>query len=132
MDITRNTLYDSVAPLKYGQARSVEDFYTYEIGPVQPSSWIDFPSPTNKYGKYKYVSAEFNMLANAQIITRSTYGILDWLGDIGGLNAVLSYLCGAMIAPFATFTFHRTMLTSMFLTQIQGNSNRTARINKNY
>ena len=70
MMVTRNTLQDSVSFLQYGQRRIEDKFYTYELGLMQPSSWIAFPSKDNPYGKFKYVSAEINMQADARIITR--------------------------------------------------------------
>ena len=40
--------------------------------------------------------------------------MLDWLGDIGGLNGILLTLCETLVAPFAGFSLQRYLLTNLF------------------
>ena len=48
------------------------------------------------------------------MVTRQTYSILDWLGDMGGLFDAL-YLIGMIIlAPISNFALKTELLTSMF------------------
>ena len=51
--------------------------------------------------------------------TRSTYSLLDWLGDLGGLFEALSYICAVFIQPLTVFTLKTTLLTSLFRFQEQ-------------
>ena len=45
---------------------------------------------------------------------RSTYSLLDWLGDLGGLLEALMFICAAIIKPLTSFTLKTTLLTSLF------------------
>ena len=56
---------------------------TYRMSETKPSAWIDYPD------HYKFASVEFNMSMDQMNWTRSTYSILDWLGDLGGLLDIL-------------------------------------------
>ena len=48
------------------------------------------------------------------MVTRQTYSILDWLGDMGGLFDAL-YLIGMIIvAPISNFALKAELLSSMF------------------
>ena len=84
---------------------------------AQPSSWNTHPDDTNEESKnrpYKFASIEFNMNLDTVVISRETYSILDWLGDIGGLNGILLSIFEIGIAPFAGFSLQRFLLTNMF------------------
>lgn len=49
-----------------------------------------------------------------KITERSTYGILEWLGDIGGLYDAL-YLIGlALVSPFAKFSLNNELISALF------------------
>ena len=49
-----------------------------------------------------------------QITIRQTYGLLDYLGDIGGLIDALYYLIRLVLAPFWQFIFSSHLLTRLF------------------
>lgn len=49
-----------------------------------------------------------------QVTARSTYSLLEWLGDIGGLFKGLRMLGTAMVFPFAIFNRKMTLLTEAF------------------
>ena len=53
---------------------------------------------------------------DAVIINRQTYSLLDWLGDIGGLQGTLATICYYLVTPFSTFALQRFLLTSFFQT----------------
>ena len=63
------------------------------------SSWIDDLS-VNPNGKYKFGSVSIRVKPHTIMITRQSYGLLDWLGDIGGLIDALSYLFSIILMPF--------------------------------
>lgn len=56
---------------------------------TQLSAWINYPTPQEPLNKYKFASIEFNMSMDQMNWTRSTYSLLDWLGDLGGLLVIL-------------------------------------------
>ena len=70
--------------MQYGQTAATE-FYGFKLGENLPSSWTYFPTRTNPSTRYKYVSIEYNVSMDVTQVSRSTYHVLDWIGDIGGL-----------------------------------------------
>ena len=48
------------------------------------------------------------------IYNRSTYGLLDWVSDIGGMVDALLLLLKMIIAPITTFNLKSYLLTIMF------------------
>ena len=57
------------------------------------------------------------MSLDTVMISRETYSILDWLGDIGGLNGILLSIVEICVAPFASFSLQKYLLTSFFKKQ---------------
>ena len=47
-------------------------------------------------------------------INRSTYDILDCLGDVGGLMDILVLIFKIIMLPFTTFNLKSFLLTTMF------------------
>ena len=39
-----------------------------------------------------------------QVTSRSTYSILEWLGDVGGLFEMLKLIGVTIVGPYAVFT----------------------------
>ena len=105
--------------MQYGQEEDRE-FYTFKINGVFASSWIDFPST------FKYVGFEITLNLDSNIINRQTYSVLDWLGDIGGLNGILLTIAEISIAPFASFELSRYLLLNFFRTQKRPNRKKQA------
>ena len=52
----------------------------------EPSAWTEFPD------KYKFIGVEILMDFSLKSINRSTYSVLDYLGDIGGFIDLLKLL----------------------------------------
>mmetsp|Transcript_29120 Transcript_29120/g.36103 ORF Transcript_29120/g.36103 Transcript_29120/m.36103 type:complete len:133 (-) Transcript_29120:874-1272(-) len=111
--LNMNELEDEIAYLQYGQAAE-SDFYSYTMSNNIPSSWNTWPSPENLNARYKYVSIEYNMNLDKMNWTRSTYSLLDWLGDLGGLMDILLKIGSLMTEPMAHFTLQVTLMTSLF------------------
>ena len=65
-------------------------------------------------------------------IDRQTYGLLDWIGDVGGLFDGLKLVGAFLVAPFASFAMQAEVLTAAFRThQIEGlSSNKTSKVEK--
>ena len=43
--------------------------------------------------------------------------MLDWLGDVGGLNDALKLIVGSIIIPISSFAMQTRLLTSFFRLQ---------------
>ena len=50
-------------------------------------------------------------------IERSTYHLLDWLGDCGGLYDALSAIADFLVFPFTSFALSEKLLSTMALYQ---------------
>ena len=46
--------------------------------------------------------------------TRQTYGLLDFLGDLGGLYGLLTSIAGVLLTPFISFTLQSSIMSSIF------------------
>ena len=57
----------------------------------------------NPGGRYKFNSMELNFSQDLILIQRQTYSILDWLGDIGGLNDALLAIIKLILTPYTLF-----------------------------
>ena len=66
------------------------------------SSWND-NLIENPGGRYKFNSMELNFSQDLILIQRQTYSILDWLGDIGGLNDALLAIIKLILTPYTLF-----------------------------
>ena len=83
-----NVLEDEVSYLQYGQ-QTQHEFFSFKMDETVPSAWDQYPTPQEPLNRYKFASIEFNMSMNQMNWTRSTYSLLDWLGDLGGLLDIL-------------------------------------------
>lgn len=77
------------------------------------SSWND-DLVDNPNGSYKFSSFSFTVHPQMKMTNRQTYGLLDWLGDIGGLIDALFYLVKFLLRPFLSFNYARFMMTTFF------------------
>ena len=68
----------------------------------QASTYNIFPTRENPV-MYKINSFWIELDASMTTIERSTYSILDWVGDIGGLLDGLRFIGSFLLAPIATF-----------------------------
>jgi len=77
------------------------------------SSWNKHPTE-HPGGLYKFVSLELNFNKQKLVVNRETYGILEWLGDIGGLTDALILLGQFFLMPFNKFNLSSFLLTNLF------------------
>ena len=71
-------------------------------------------SKDKKDGRYKVTSLSLFTGKNLQVTSRSTYSILEWLGDVGGLFDMLKLIGAIIVGPIAVFTRKQTLLTEVF------------------
>ena len=80
----------------------------------ETSAWNKFPTDEDPLSRYKFTSVEVNFSADQLIVDRSTYSLLDWLGDMGGLLDAL-YLLGAIfMSPISNFALNADLLSYLF------------------
>ena len=85
--------------------------------PVVISSWTDFPTDTDPKAKYKFLSFTFDRHYDVELVTRETYGLLDCLGDIGGLYDAMKYITELMLVPLTNYAYKSILLKNIFHTR---------------
>ena len=94
---------DETEFVQFGQTENLEHNHL-KLGEVQLSAWTDnlLEKPD---GLRKYASTNIQINLMKQMTVRSTYGLLDYFSDIGGLVEFLSYVVAAIFTPFWNFTY---------------------------
>ena len=64
--------------------------------------------------KYKFTGIELKFSLDLRLTERSTYSLLEWLGDIGGLFDALKLIAVPLVSPFAKFFLSLELLTRLF------------------
>lgn len=72
------------------------------------SSWTQHPK------KYKFTGLELLYDNNVNLVARETYGLLEFLGDLGGLNEALRVSFGLILAPLTSFVLSAELMMSLF------------------
>ena len=106
-------LEDESSYLQYGQTVETE-YFNFKMKETLPSGWINYPTEASPNTLYKFISVEINLSLDLISWERSTYNVLDWLGDLGGLYDALFILLKALLSPIAGFTLYSTLLTKFF------------------
>ena len=73
-----------------------------------PSAWINYPT------KYKFVGYNIALDYSLNTIDRSTYSILDYLGDIGGFNNMLKLIGFALLYKLRLFNLDSLLQHTLF------------------
>ena len=107
-----NQFNDESDLFQYGQEESIETIQINVDFP-QKSAWSTHPSIDPK-GRYKFSSMDLYLDPRVLNINRSTYDILDCLGDVGGLMDAIVTICKIIMLPVTTFNLKRFLLTIMF------------------
>ena len=74
----------------------------------------NYPTPESPDGRYKFSSFSMFTSPDLTVTERSTYSILEWLGDIGGLYDALFLICSALVKPFSSFWLTTEMISALF------------------
>ena len=77
------------------------------------SGHTSYPTRENPDGMYKFAGFAIWMSLDSEITERETYGLLEWLGDIGGLIDALRYLVGFLLTPLAAYSLKVELLNSV-------------------
>ena len=86
--MVESQLSDSTAYLQWGQSSNANFFNTY-FGNLLPSAYRHWPTDTKPDGLYKIGSLNIIQGQDMRVISRQTYSVLDFLGDVGGLFGAL-------------------------------------------
>ena len=95
-------LGDETQIFQFGYEEETE-FYSYINKMPEPSAWNKFPNKENPLTRYKFTSVEVNFSLDEGTISRQTYSMLDWLGDMGGLLDALYFICAILISPMSKY-----------------------------
>ena len=79
-----------------------------------PSGFTTFPTKEKPDTLYKFSGFVLSVSLDMLITERETYGVLEWLGDIGGLFDALRYIGYLLIAPIASYHLKTELLSSIF------------------
>ena len=96
-------LSDEVEFLQWGQSNEADYHNTILETEAIQSSWSIWPGDAAPDDKYKFCSVEVWFSQDKNVVERSTYSSLDWLGDIGGLSDALKLIARYFVLPFSGF-----------------------------
>ena len=104
---------DEVDVLQLGQQDSGE-FKQIKNFPAANSNYRKWPTAENPDGIWKFGAFWIEQGQNKIFMERSTYSLLEWLGDIGGLFDALLMIGGALFGPIAAFMMKAELLQLAF------------------
>ena len=84
--IQLSNFYDEISVLQVGD-QSFYEFIEVDQKAPQASMYAKWPD------SYKFSGIEIKYSKDVQVISRSSYSFLAWLGDIGGLYVILKLIC---------------------------------------
>ena len=137
---------ETVAPIKFFEVNDKYLFYEYQqyyakseesflgLGffPDNEKVWFDLSTEnplkySSMYSKDIYFALEFRLTSDIQIYQRSIYTFFDLLGDVGGLQFILTNLLGSFLMSCYTFFVgnpqQRYLLTSLLKTEKSDGAN---------
>ena len=86
---------------------------------LKPSSFNQWPTEEQPDYKYKFSSLVVWLDQEVTQIERSTYNVLEWLGDIGGLYDAMKLVGQAIVYPVAMFALKVELTTHAFGNQLK-------------
>ena len=110
--VGRTDVIDETSFLQLGQQKSFS-FFDFELNKVVPSFWNKFPSEKEPENRYKFVSINVNQDKDLKTVYRTTYSLLDWMGDIGGLYDALVVIGSILVKPFASIAVKGKLLSRL-------------------
>ena len=66
------------------------------MGPLEPSAWTNYPN------KYKFIGVEILLNFDLNSYGRNTYSLLQWFGDLGGLEQALKLIGSLLVSRLAS------------------------------
>ena len=101
---------------------TITNFYNHNIDiKIADSTWSEFPTEDEPFNKYKFVSFDVVRDSDLRKIQRKTYGIFEWLADIGGMSRAVFAVGNVLMGPLTAFQLHSLM--AQFLVRVIPSSN---------
>ena len=96
---------DQTSLLQFGNGDTLI-LYDIESQGNRISSWNQYPN------RYKFTGIIMVLNSDRRLVTRSTYALLTYLGDLGGLAGGLTSVCSFLLVSYNTLSYynHLTML----------------------
>ena len=101
-------LNDETSLVQLGQS-AVTMFHDYTPATINASSFNRFPTKEKPNRNYKFTSLSIDRNLDLVSINRSTYSLLDWLGDVGGLFDALRLIAEFLIAPVSALALKQKL-----------------------
>ena len=111
--VQKNSLQDESQVLQLGEEEEFL-FNSVHFSNPRPSAWSGFPTDASPDTRYKFSSIAFTFGPDLNVIERSTYSILEWLGDVGGLFDALRILGAFIVLPVASMSMKQALLSTLF------------------
>lgn len=92
-------VHDESSMVQLGQSQEFT-LHDWVVGKIVPSFWNKFPTDEEPNNRYKFVSLNIMQDKDLTLINRKTYSLLDWMGDLGGLNDCLIVIGSILVQPF--------------------------------
>lgn len=73
-----------------------------------PSSWTNFPE------KYKFTGIDLYLDLTLYQVQRTSYDILNFLGDVGGLLQALQWIALALTSWYSTRYRNRFLMANLY------------------
>ena len=89
-----NEVEDESHLFQFGKVNAFK-YMDLEFGPNEFSAFTDYPN------SYKFISVDFQLTLDTLLIDRQTIGILDLIGDVGGLIEFLVIVLGVLAYKFS-------------------------------
>lgn len=90
-----------------------EEYYFLKTGATQSGGHSEDLS-LNAKGTYAFADTYVVPRETVLINTRQTYSLLEWLGDIGGLNDICFLIVEQFVSSYQGFFQANLILTSLF------------------
>lgn len=83
--------------------------FSYLFNPLETSAWNDYPK------RYKFIGVEILLDFDLNSFSSNTYSLLQWLGDLGGLNEALQFMGSLLLSGFASFNSGSFIISRLFI-----------------
>jgi hypothetical protein len=91
--VQESLVQDQISLLQLGKATKTQLYDLKDTG-NKPSDWSTYPS------YYKFTSINLLLDYNLISVTRQTYSLLTFFGDLGGLYEALTRICGLLLSGY--------------------------------
>ena len=104
---------DETELVQYGQSDEIS-FEKLRLNNPEPSDRVKWPTRDSPTDQYKFNSVWLELGQNLIVVERSTYSLLEWLGDVGGLFDGLKLVTNPFIGLFAAYSLQNNLISLAF------------------